>query len=266
MSLRPLKPKLDAPPIIEVMCGFFFAPIPTLDPVVVGGWWSQIKADYPKHAIHPAVIDAPGVVVMQGAGPLRSWLISEDDAWVMQVQPDRFYVNWRLRREQEYPRFSGSAGVRQRAMRELSRLRAYCSAELGASIVPIAVELAKVDLIVEGPHWDSPEALGSVLPVIADIRRVARAPDVELGLNFIEPRPDGRIQVSLSLATETLFDGACARAVKIDTRGMRTLPSAAGDDVVEAAFAALNDDLNDVFFGLINEAELTRFSNRKGAA
>ncbi len=261
METRTRRPRLEAPPIIEVMCGFFFPPIPMLDPVVVGGWWNEIKRDYPKHAIQPAVIDAPGVFVAQGSGPLRSWLISEDDAWVLQVQPDRFYVNWRRRREQEYPRFSGDSGVGRRALNELARFRGYCLRELKVEIAPSTVELAKVDLIVEGTHWKDTEDLASVLPIIADVRRFSRTGDVELALNFTEPRDAGQMLVSLSLSTETLPGGAFARAAKIDTRCMMAIRGSTEPEM-QMAFAALNEDLNDVFFGLLALDQLSRFDQK----
>jgi len=50
-------PKLAAPPIVEVVCGVFFAPIPELDPVILGKFWHDLRGDYPLHAIQPPVMD-----------------------------------------------------------------------------------------------------------------------------------------------------------------------------------------------------------------
>jgi hypothetical protein len=116
--------------------------------------------------------------------------------------------------------------------------------------------LAKVDLVVQGPHWADQDDLGKVLPLIADVRRFVSG-EAELGLQIVEPRAGGgQMQVALSLSTETLHGGTFARAVKIETRALR--PTPAGADI-SATFEALNEDANQVFFGLINAGELGRF-------
>jgi uncharacterized protein (TIGR04255 family) len=255
--------KLDAPPIIEVMCGVFFPPIGGLDPIVAGGWWHSVKETYPKHSIQPAVTEASGIFVSQGTAPLRSWLISGDDEWVIQVQPDRFYVNWR-KRSGVYPRFNdhdGLEGVLTRALRELDRFRTYCKSELQSDIVPSTVELAKVDLIIEGPHWKDETDLGTLLPVIADVGRFANSPALELGMHAVVRRTDGVMRIDLSLSTETIVEGQLARAVKIDTRTSRAVTG--GVEVVREAFVALNDDANAVFEGLINPGQMSRFDDKR---
>lgn len=254
--------KLEAPPIIEVVCGVFFPAVAGLDPILVGGWWHQIQKEYPRHEIQPAVADA-SVYFAHGVGPLRSWLISESDEWVIQIQPDRFYMNWR-KRAGGYPRFSGKDGVLDRAVFELGRFQEYCRAELKTTIAPLLVDLAKVDLIIEDQHWKGPEDLGQVLPVVADVGRFAKSGGVELNLQIAEPRPEegGMMQLGLSLSTETIRGGQVARAVKIETRCTRRL-AGPSEDHVRRSFAQLNEEANAVFFGLIRPEELHRFDRTK---
>jgi uncharacterized protein (TIGR04255 family) len=253
-------PKLDSPPIIEVVCGVFFGAVDGLDPVFVGAWWRDIEADYPGHSIQPAVTELP-VILPQGALPIRSWLISADDEWVVQVQPDRFYVNWR-KRGRSYPRFSSAGGVLERAMSELGRFRAFCRSKLRIEIAPSAVELAKVDLVVENVHWKGQSDLGKVLPVIADVGRATQSSETELGLRVVQPRSHGVTHLSLSLSTDTIYGGKLARAVKIEARCTRQLRDV-DDDAIREAFAELNADANDAFFGLVEPNELSRFGARK---
>ena len=105
---RPLG-KLEEPPITEVVCGVFFKPVAGLDPVALGGFWKPRQKEYPrrefKAPIAPA--SAEGIELNFGPdlGPLRTWLISKDDVFIIQVQRDRFYLNWRARQD-EYPRFN----------------------------------------------------------------------------------------------------------------------------------------------------------------
>ncbi|MGA2451355.1 MAG: TIGR04255 family protein [Polyangiaceae bacterium] len=253
-------PKLDAPPIIEVMCGVFFRPVEGLDPVFVGGWWREVKDDFPRHSLQAAVAELP-IFISHGSPPVRSWLISSDDEWVLQIQPDRFYVNWR-KRGGAYPRFSGENGVLERAIRELRRFREHCRSELGSDLALSTAELAKVDLVVEGEHWRGPDDLGQVLPVIADIGRLAKSNDVELGLNLVQRRPRGAMHLTLSLSTDTIWGGQIARAAKIETRCIGELVGSEEQQVREA-FANLNADANEAFFGIIGPGQLDRFKARK---
>jgi uncharacterized protein (TIGR04255 family) len=257
--------KLNAPPIIEVVCGVFFPAVAGVDPVLVGGWWHQIQKQYPRHEIQPAVADG-SILFSHGVGPLRSWLISEDDEWVIQIQPDRFYMNWR-KRGGGYPRFSGKGGVLDRVMLEFGRFKEYCLVELKVAISPVFVDLAKVDLIVEEERWRGPEDLGKVLPIIADVGRFAKSGGVEVNLQIAEPRPEqgGAMHLGLSLSTESVRGGQVARVVKIDTRCTRRL-AGPSDDQVRRTLGELNDEVNAAFFGLINPDELHRFDGARGPA
>jgi hypothetical protein len=240
----------------------FFAPVPAIDPVFVGGLQRDTAfSDYPHHAIHPAVLDAPGLLFSPGRGPLRSWLISSNDEWVLQLQLDRFYVNWR-RRGNEYPRFSGEGGVLERALTEIERFRGYCQERLRAEVRPSTVELAKVDLMVEGVHWSGVEDLGRLVSLIGHIGNFAKSATLELGMNIVDHDPAGPTRaVGLSLSTETLVNGRLARALKIETRCTSPLPSH-DCDAIRAGFMQLNVRANGAFYGLIDPNELGRFAKK----
>jgi hypothetical protein len=112
--------KLASPPIEEVVCGLCFPSIPELDPIAVGRFSHDIRDEYRQHAVQPPVTDQAGFTFALGAGPLRSWLISENDEWVIQLQHDRFYLNWR-QRGGDYPRFSDEGE------KKFARARRVCS-------------------------------------------------------------------------------------------------------------------------------------------
>src|SRR5690349_21253827 len=88
---------LKNPPIVEVGCGIIFDPIENLDPVSIGSYWHSRRADFPDRQVMHAVGDATRIVVGPGVGPLRTWLISPTGNLVLQIQSDRFYLNWRRR-------------------------------------------------------------------------------------------------------------------------------------------------------------------------
>lgn len=256
-------PRLEAPPVVEVMCGVFFSPVAAIDPITVGGLRQYFPGEYPRHSIQPAVMDAPVAFFGTGVGPLRSWLLSAEDDWLLQIQADRFYVNWR-RRTSGYPSFSGTGateGVLARAMREIERFRRLCRDHLRAEIATTAVEVAKVDRLTEGEHWGDIGELGRIVPLVADLTRFAKPPNLELGVNISDRDDQGAARVvTLTLSTE-LLEGKLARALKIETRCTKPL---AGQDAetIRSTFEELNATANAAFFGLISQAELGRFQKK----
>ena len=72
--------KLEQPPIVEVICGVWFANAVELDPVVLGAYWLRRRADFPKHEIHPPITTALAELTATPPMPLE-------------VEVQRFSVN-----------------------------------------------------------------------------------------------------------------------------------------------------------------------------
>ena len=102
-------PEYDNPPINEVGLGCRFVPIAALTLPLVGAFWASIRKDFPhtEHAI--PVGDATGNVVLDEKTNLpwpRIWLLSENRDKLIQIQRDRFVLNWRRKVDGgEYPRY-----------------------------------------------------------------------------------------------------------------------------------------------------------------
>lgn len=95
----------ERPPVVEVVFGVQFATEQLQGPHV-GLFWQYVRNDFPRFqevAPLPAVIEgAPGTPekVVDVALPLvpplrRTWLLSEDGSSLIQIQEDRFLVNWK---------------------------------------------------------------------------------------------------------------------------------------------------------------------------
>ncbi len=130
--VKPLTPRLKDPPIVEVVCGFFFSPLPGLDPLMVGKYWAEQKekSGYKNRQLQPPVTDRPGLTFADGVAPVRSMLISDTDEYVLQIQPDRFYFNWRRREGHHYPHFNDykeGEGVLTKGLREFAKLVDCCA-------------------------------------------------------------------------------------------------------------------------------------------
>lgn len=101
------EPTFEAPPINEVAMGIHFAPIPGLTVAHLGLFWGLLKSEFPKieEAIpHGTVSDVPK---SKAGVPLpRYYLIKDDEQYLIQLQPNIFFFNWRQQDEShEYPRY-----------------------------------------------------------------------------------------------------------------------------------------------------------------
>jgi len=109
-----------SPPVNEVYLGVQF-PGPVADEATtLADFWPRVREDYPtlerQAPIAPAVEDfsvppAPPTVPFQvevshQPFPQRYWFVSLDGNELIQVQPDRFMLNWRqVQESDEYPRY-----------------------------------------------------------------------------------------------------------------------------------------------------------------
>jgi uncharacterized protein (TIGR04255 family) len=253
--LKIVAARLKDPPIIEVVCGFFFAPLAGLDPLLVGKYWSEHKEKdgYRERQLHPAVSDRPGLSVSDNLGPLRCWLIKETDDYVLQIQPDRFYFNWR-KREGGYPHFTdrnGSEGVLTKSLREFDQFARFCASEpaLKQTPKPLRFELAKIDLLVSPAHWKDYADLATVVPMLGKLPKITDEPTVNLSL--VGQRDGYQVQFGL---TNVVLAADMSPALKIETR---VTASASPDP--RATLASMNASANDVFFGTVSKNEFHRF-------
>lgn len=252
-------PALDRPPIVEVVCGVVFEPIAELDPLVLGVYWDERKEAFPQRAIQPAIMDDATLSfgLSVAAFPMRAALSSHDQQFVLQLQQDRMYLNWRATGAQ-YPRFSdrdGRQGLLAKMLLELDRFSAFVKARYGAGIVPVKAELSKIDMLLRGQHWTDIADMESLLPVTKTFADVHASEDREVNLRFVERAGEAVAIVQVV----TLHSERIPAAVRLEARRIAPVTSDVRDCLVSA-----NDVVNDIFFKLIPEAE-QRFSNIGGA-
>jgi uncharacterized protein (TIGR04255 family) len=260
MSTTALEHLQDAP-IDEVACGVVFEPIAALDPIVVGSYWRERIADYPGHELRTPIRDNATVALMEAIGalpPVRVMLTSKDDEFVIQVQPDRFFLNWR-RRQGGYPRFNnrdGHEGVLGRAMREFDAFSKFCASATGTFPSAKAIELAKIDVMREGRFWTDLKQVGEILPCLQAFIDFTESGKPSFLLRFSEPRESGPVQVNVALG-----ESKSSRVLTLETRVWREL---ATPTLMESTFQAANHDLNQVFAALIPAEPRARYFNKGG--
>jgi len=254
MPERPLEEleRLAKPPIAEVACGIGFDAVSDLDPVLVGAYWAQgpVRERFPRRAVHPAIEESlpgrPGIVVTDGPPPQRAWLISADSTFVVQLQSDRFFLNWRWMGG-EYPCFKGreggNLGVLERTLQEFASVSAYVQEVVGRPLTPRRVDVLKVDMLNEGTHWHDAADVAVMLPVMASLFMTGPFRQPEFTVILTEKVAGCTVRLSAQrLGREP------TRHIRIETQVARALMD--GESVRDGLIAAerLADD---VFAGLI---------------
>ncbi len=246
--------KLGHPPIREVICGFVFDPLP-LDPVVIGEYSRERASDFPRHQLQPAVEVAPepGFVVQFGpVPPLRVWLISADDSLLLQIQHDRFYVNWRARGA-AYPRFSGPDGLRQRTLSELKSFIDFAKRVTGDRPTLRQLELGKVDHMLEGEGWTGTGDLAKVVPILRPLLEMAAGQMPQIAIR-LDDRVDGgalSCKIDTTLALRRANPPEPVRGIKLETQVTLALP----DDAVADHLDSANTVVNAAFARLVPQQE-----------
>lgn len=151
------------PPLKEVVLGKVFAARPDLLIPYLGTFWSRIRDTYPKTA-HAQIVLAEGespVIDATGNWVPRLWFTSVDDAFLVQVQQDRLYLNWRdTESGTPYVRFPTLLTEFNRVWTLFEQLVLEFT---GAPIVPVRNELTYTNFVPAGPAWSSVIQLGNVL-------------------------------------------------------------------------------------------------------
>lgn len=241
--------RLKEPPIVEVVCGFAFDPVPAIDPVAVGDYWRTRRSeDFSSHELRSPVAEGPGLRFAQGVGPLRTWLVSRDDEYVLQVQPDRLYFNWR-KRDGGYPHFRDEGdekeGILSRSLREYSEFASFAKTSLGTELRLRRVELAKIDMLLEGRDFSDPDDLAQLVPAVA-ASRLAPGGETSVTLSLVEEVDGCRVLFQMQ---NHVPGPKGERALHLESRASRE----AGTDLRDG-FTKLNAVVNGVFFGMVKGA------------
>ena len=249
-------PTLDNPPLDEVVCGFLFGSVVELNALRLGIYWNDRRADFPTTSIHPPVMEAPHVITL-GQLPQRVWMEAKDGSIVLQMQHDRFYVNWRARGA-IYPRFSsrdGNDGLLAIALREFRAFSEFVETETGAALSVSGCEVAKIDALQEGKHWQGVGDLFALAPVLSAFGTLGPAEEIA---DF-----DHRVQLvgppTQSIRLWSQFRQT-PRAVRLETR---VTGKVRHGEEPEATFRALNEAANQAFFSVLGQGEARRFITRQ---
>ncbi len=235
---------LVRPPIAEVVCGVRFRPLPAFDTLHHGLFWARIRDRYPRSEVHPLLAD-PASRIVSDVPLQRTWFIAGDEEYVIQVQIDRFYVNWR-RRGGPYPGFSGPHGIHDRFDREFDGFRVFLRDALDVVPTVEGIELSKVDLLHRGSDWTDDADLGAMIPSLRSV--VGGAPIEQLNVNVALARP---VDHGVLQSVFRTVHGPGGPRVHAEFRLTAPAPE---PEAWGALFNRSNDALNEAFFAEFPDA------------
>lgn len=209
----------DKPPVVEVALGIQLVGEP-IDLEALAALAIELKPEYPhRQQLDPVPRSletfargpvTPQVEVRLGHVPLpRTWLVSDDQHYLIQVQADRFILNWRrVDVGDEYPRY---AHLRPKFDKLRGRLFAILE-DLKQTPIIEQVEVTYVNELIGPDSWepDRHPLLDGMLTTVKDLDPHGFLPVPEDSAYFARYRipgpnrePIGRLLVSTEAAYRT---------------------------------------------------------------
>lgn len=252
----------EKPPINEVICGFIFEPM-AVDALDFGVYWEARRNEFPIKELHPPLINAPvgneHMIQVAASSAMRAWLISNEEDLILQLQHDRFYLNWRAK-EHVYPRFSDQQegrGLKSRAIMEWERFASFLNGRTGTAVRLSQIELAKVDVLPRGKYWSDFADLGKLMKVAKVFQDIQVTEPNGLLLRLTEGDA-----AETAVVTVAMGKGA----VRLETRVIAQMqPGTSGEQTELAqALTRANERLNRLFLGLMDHGEMCKRFGAEG--
>lgn len=170
-------PEFDNPPVSEVAISIEFSPIENWGPNQALLYSKLVQEEYPKLELKlplPSQIEKfegdnwqPLQVRFEAVGndEHRFWYLSDNSVWIIQIQKDRFVINWRqVKGDEKYPRYL--TGLRPCFEKEFSRFQNFFEQNGLGNIDVKQCEVTYVNDILKGDSWNTlPEAMSLITPL-----------------------------------------------------------------------------------------------------
>ncbi len=188
------------PPINEVVCGMRIHPADNLLIPHIGLLWDKFRAEYPRLQHTQPLATTKGEIAVDKVTKLpipRIWFISNSDDQLIQFQNDRFYFNWR-KRKNDYPRYKNMMSNFEIVFRAVKAL--FNEFELG-ELEPIEYELTYLNHIPRGNGWETIDDLSNIFSDFhwnkSDTRFLHHPKEVGWAADFSFPDQKGHLSISL---------------------------------------------------------------------
>ena len=238
MSLKDHLPSFKSPPLNEVVFGVQFDAIDAFKITTYGLLWEMFKKDFPNVEHHlplnpqfekiggkgRSLYELPGLfnIPQLNSAPLpRVWFISENDQELIQIQPDRFIRNWRLRENgTEYPRYESY--LREEFLRNLKTLEMFYRNNGLGNLNPNQCEISYINHIgVDKTHQHLSEIFKGWSNQY-NISNIAELEALDLNIRHIVRNEDnkfiGRLYIKITPAFKVV-DNSSIFVIEITLRG-----------------------------------------------
>ncbi|HMV01332.1 MAG TPA: TIGR04255 family protein [Rhodocyclaceae bacterium] len=225
-------PSYDRPPVVEVAVGIHFLQLPGLNAVelvrLVDFLWKDAYPTTLEQPILPptAPMSAGPIFafgVQTGTPPIRLWSLTENQAWLIQVQHDRLLLNWRkLTDADPYPRYEV---VRKQFVDVWQRFYEYISGSDFGVLQPSAAEVSFFNRIplqsgakeipniicALNPDWDADRQVATAYQLERDLSDSLTPGQQSIALNY---RPSAG-PMQLEIATRIGITGELETATDV---------------------------------------------------
>jgi uncharacterized protein (TIGR04255 family) len=258
-----IRPSFKDPPLAEVVCGIQFRPLTEFQAPHYGIFWEQIRKDFPRcRTVTPLAAgqdlqlqaNEPTEITLQVLANApdmpRVWFISNDDTYLVQLQPDRLLLNWREGPARApYPRFETIIGRFQKIYETFNEFLALNS--LG-DLALLNLELTYINHIRFGAGFESFSDIGEVFPDYSwrrDKRYVSAPEAFQFRSNHSIPN-GGKLSVSIGAARDRKDKSPLVR-FDLTARGSAIASDGTGD--IWKWYRSANEWIVDSFVDLTSE-------------
>ncbi len=205
-------PEFKKPPVVEVAISVQFEEL-QVHGAHLGLLWSEYRDSYPLAEQHlpiqtkveqfePPKASKPTIEFTPSIPTARYWFLNKQGTRLIQVQPNRFILNWRkLDTEEQYPRYRQ---IRENFLQELTRFREFIEREGLGEIIPDQSELTYVNHIRMDDVWERHGQVDRVVKLWSSESLVddylPEPEEVRLRVTYLIPdddEPNGRLHVTL---------------------------------------------------------------------
>ncbi len=204
-------PEFEAPPVTEVVISTQFAPLPNWRGPYAGLFWGEVKNDYPHTQVvaplppitenFEELLFQNQIVSFQVLDPdsQRFWFLSDPGTELIQLQKDRFIVNWRqVKGDEVYPRYEPV--IRPRFVKELTRFRKFALENKLGNLENIQCEVTYINDFVQGNDWKLfPEAMSLLSNWVAKGSSdfLPSLETININGSFLMPSGSGRLSFAV---------------------------------------------------------------------
>jgi len=207
-------PEFENPPVSEVVLGVQFEPLLSWAVPHYGLYWARIRDEYPEAQVQPPVVRQVEIfgaarfkthgTINLSVGPEnpRCWFLTADQTRLVQVQNDRFLINWRkVVGDEVYPRYEKA--IRPKFAAEFARFMAYLKDAGMESMNVTQCEVTYINDVPLGEGWTSFSDLHDVIsPWSGEMTDKFLPPPETIQINVAYPIPEqrGRLHVAMQHA------------------------------------------------------------------